>query len=109
MKKYKVQYLPEFFDQLERIEDFLRTNGASSAIARRFTSSIQAYCESMNTFPYRGRPRNDLSPGLLTTNYRGNTNLAYQVREDESEVWFIGVYYAGEDFESILTNSPDDH
>jgi toxin ParE1/3/4 len=104
MKHYKVGYLIEFFDQLDRIEAYLEGTGSSAQSAERHVVSVKAYCETMTTFPYRGTPRDDLLPGLLMTHYKGDTILAYTVDEKNGTVWFVGVFFGGQNHEMILTS-----
>jgi toxin ParE1/3/4 len=54
------------------------------------------------TFPKRGAERNDIRPSLRITNYRGSTIIAFSVDEKNKTVSIIGLYYGGQDFESIL-------
>ena len=44
--------------------------------------------------------RDDIRPGLHLTNYRGRVVIAFAV--EGSQVWIIGVFYAGQDYEAIL-------
>lgn len=74
---------------------------ASPEIAARFTDSIVTYCESLSTFPNRGNRREDIRPGLRVTSYRKRVAIAFDV--DEDRVNIIGVFYGGQDYESVLS------
>jgi plasmid stabilization system protein ParE len=69
-------------------------SGADFALA--YAESIRAHMESFRTFPERGTPRDDLSPGLRTTVYRRRTVIAYRLAEGELEV--VRLHHAGRDW-----------
>jgi hypothetical protein len=43
-------------------------------------------------------------PSLHITNNQGRVVIAFAV--EEAEVWIIGVFYAGQDYEAILQTAP---
>lgn len=49
----------------------------SPKIAERYTSSIVAYCESLQDFLLRGTRRDDVRPGLRITNYKKRAVIAF--------------------------------
>ena len=53
--------------------------------------------------PHRGRARDDLRPGLRTLSFRGRVLIAYAVGLES--VTILAVFYAGQDFESLLSDS----
>ena len=57
-------------------------------------------CESLNLFPLRGTRRDDVRPGLRLTNYKKRTVIAFDV--DGEVVSIIGIFYGGQDHESLL-------
>ena len=69
---------------------------AGAEFAFDYTSSIRAHMESFRTFPERGTPRDDLSPGLRSTVYRRRTVLAYRLADGELEV--VRLHHAGRDW-----------
>lgn len=105
MKSYTIAYAPEFEDQLDRVEVFIEMASGSEVIAQRHTSGIKRHCELLRTAPRRGVPRDDLLLGLRVTNYKGSTVLAYVVEGDV--VWFLGVFYGGQDYEAVLSSIKD--
>jgi plasmid stabilization system protein ParE len=50
--------------------------------------------------PLRGTCRDDIRPGLRITNYKKRTVIAFNV--DAELVSIIGVFYAGQDYETDL-------
>jgi len=54
----------------------------------------------LKSFPHRGTKRNDVRPGLRIINYKKRTVVAFTV--DGEQVSVLGVYYGGQDYETIL-------
>ena|SRR6185437_11132067 len=97
---YTVVFTPEAEAQLVEMYGYISAE-ASPEIALRFTDGIVAYCESLSTFPNRGNRREDVRPGLRVTSYRKRVAIAFYV--DEEAVNIIGVFYGGQDYESLLS------
>jgi toxin ParE1/3/4 len=97
---YTVVFTPEAEAQLVELYGYISAE-ASPEIALRFTDGIVAYCESLSTFPNRGNRREDVRPGLRVTSYRKRVAIAFYV--DEDAVNIIGVFYGGQDYESLLS------
>jgi len=71
-------------------------------IAAQYTAAIVSFCENLRTFPYRGIR----TPGLRITNYKKCTVIAFHV--DVEVVSIIGVFYGGQNYETILLeNDPE--
>lgn len=102
---YTVIFTPEAQDQLAALYRYIAI-AASPEIAERYTSAIVTYCEGLNTFPNRGTRRDDVRPGLRITNYKKRTVIAFAV--DTEVVSIIGVYYGGQDYETVLQVDLDD-
>ena len=102
---YTVEFAPQALEQLTALYRYIAT-AASPHIAQRYTDAIVAYCEDLRTFPHRGNLRDDIRPGLRITNYRKRTVIAFAV--EAKQVYIIGIYYGGQDFESALQFELDD-
>jgi plasmid stabilization system protein ParE len=50
--------------------------------------------------------RDDLRPGLRITNYKKRAVIAFYV--DAEQVSVIGVFYGGQDYETILQDDSED-
>jgi plasmid stabilization system protein ParE len=96
---YTVVFTPEAEAQLVELYVYIAAE-ASPVITARFTDGILTYCESLSTFPARGNRRDDIRPGLRVTSYRKRVAIAFHV--DEDRVNIIGVFYGGQDYESVL-------
>lgn len=101
---YRVVFTPEAQTQLMALYQYIAT-AASPNIANNYTSSLVAYCESLQHFPHRGTLRDDIRPGLRITNYKGKTSIAFAV--NECLVSILGIYHGGRDYEAILTDEQE--
>lgn len=102
MTAYRVLFGPEALRQLIDIDDYLANVGAPGS---DFVASIVDYCDSLGTFPNRGRDRSDLLPGLRTTGYKHRVTIAYTIKADTVNI--VGVFYGGQDYDSRLASSPE--
>lgn len=96
---YRVVFAPEALEQLAELYRYI-SHAASPDIAAHYTDAIVSYCESLATFPHRGTKRDDVRAGLRITNYKKRAVIAFNV--DTQCVSIIGVFYGGQDYESIL-------
>jgi plasmid stabilization system protein ParE len=103
--QYHVVFAPEAQEQLAALYRYIAA-AASPEIAERYTSAIVTYCEGLQTFPHRGSRRDDIRPGLRITNYKKRAVIAFDV--DAELVSIIGVFYGGQDFETVLQSDLDD-
>ena len=102
MEAYTVVFAPEAEEQLAELYRYIAAQGAPLN-ALRYTEAIVAYCEGLTTVPHRGTRRDDLRPGLRMTNYEGRAGIAFAVDDAAMIVTILGVYYGGQDYESILS------
>jgi len=102
---YRVVFSPEAQEQLAELFRYI-AEAASPDIAAQYTEAIVSYCESLRTFPLRGTKRDDVRPGLRITNYKKRAVIAFDVNAEVVSI--IGVFYGGQDYESILQDDPDD-
>ena len=101
----RVVFSPEAEEQLVALYRYIAA-AASPDVAAQYTEAIVACCETLSTFPHRGMMRGDVRPGLRITNYRKRTVIAYAV--DADRVSIIGVFYGGQDYESLLQDDSGD-
>lgn len=104
MKAYTVVFSPEAEEQLANLYRYIAEHG-SPDIAFRYTSAIVEYCEQMEQVPLRGTRRDDIRPGLRITHYKGRAVIAFAVEAERVSI--IGVFYGGQDYESVLQPSQE--
>jgi plasmid stabilization system protein ParE len=98
-------FSPEAEEQLAALYGYTAA-AASPDIAARYTEAIVNYCESLCAFPLRGTMRDDVRTGLRITNYKKRAVIAFDV--DAEQVSIIGVFYGGQDYETILQDDSED-
>jgi len=103
--QYTVIFTREAQEQLVALYRYIAV-AASPEIAERYTSSIVTFCTGLQNFPHRGTRRDDVRPGLRITNYKKRAVIAFDV--DADRVSIIGVYYGGQDYETVLQSDLDD-
>lgn len=103
--QHTVVFTPEAEEQLAALYRYIAAV-ASPEIAERYTSAIVMYCEGLRTFPHRGTRRDDIRLGLRITNYKGRAVIAFDVNAELVSI--IGVFYGGQDYETILQSGLDD-
>jgi toxin ParE1/3/4 len=102
--KHRVVFSPEAVEQLATLYHHIA--GASSPeIAARYTDAIVSCCESLSTFPHRGVQRDDVRLGLRITNYKKRSVIAFDVTEEQVSI--VGVFYGGQDYESVLQDDDE--
>lgn len=104
---YAVRFSPQALVQIDAIEDYIARAG-SPLTAIRYVDDIVSYCESLTTFPLRGTRRDDIMPGLRTTNYRHSAVIAFTVDGSTEIVSILGVFYGGQNFEAALTDPAEE-
>lgn len=102
---YTVVFTPEALHQLESLYRYV-ADAASPDIALRYTEAIVKYCEGLCSFPHRGTRRDDVRPGLRITNYKKRAVIAFDVGQEFVSI--IGVFYGGQDYETVLQSDFDD-
>ena len=107
VESYVVEFSLKADDQLGALYDYIVAETAP-IVAKRYTDAIVEYCEGMQTFPHRGTRRDDVRPGLRVTNFKGSAVIAFAVDDAAKTVTIIGIYYGGQDYESVLQLGLDD-
>lgn len=80
--------------------DTIYTHIASgTARADAVVGGLLAACLALNLFPHRGRPRDDLLPGLRVIAHRRRASIAFTI--DGSTVRIEGVFWRGRDLAAI--------
>lgn len=103
--KYRVVFSPEALEQIATLYQYIAVE-ASPDIAARYTEAIVSYCEGLCIFPHRGNMRDDVRVGLRVTNYKKRAVIAFDI--DAELVSIIGIFYGGQDYESLLSDDSDD-
>lgn len=102
---YRVVFAPEALEQLTDLYRYIAA-AASPDVAAKYTDAIVSYCEGLENFPHRGTKRDDVRAGLRITHYKKRAVIAFDV--DAQRVSIIGVFYGGQDYESILQDDTEE-
>jgi toxin ParE1/3/4 len=73
--------------------------------AREHLRSIEDRCASLAAFPYQGRSRDDLLPGIRVITYARSAVIAYRVFPEGVRI--DRVFWAGQDYENLLRDERD--
>ena len=101
---YTVRFAPEAAHQLEALYRYIASS-ASPTVAADYVDAIVAHCEGLAVFPHRGTLRDDIRPGLRTSSYRKRAVIATFVDDEAQQVTILGVFYGGQDYDTILSGS----
>ncbi|MBB1517217.1 type II toxin-antitoxin system RelE/ParE family toxin [Tessaracoccus sp. MC1679] len=101
---YTVRFAQEAADQLEALYRYLASS-ASPMVAADYVDAIVAHCEGLAVFPHRGTMRDDIRPGLRTSSYKKRAVIATYVDDETQEITILGVFYGGQDYDTILSGS----
>lgn len=94
-----VAFSPEAEAQIVALYEYLAAN-ASPRIAEAYTNAIIERCERLGETPLAGVARDDIRRGLRLTFFRKRVAIAYSAIA--KAVTVLGVFYGGQDYESLL-------
>ncbi len=98
---YGVSFDPDALDQLMALERHL-VRVAHPPVVDAYLTAVIAYCEGLGVLPHGGTSRSDLRPGLRTSSYKKGVPVAYVVDDRLRNVTVLGIFFGGQDFESLL-------
>ena len=107
MKSYTVSFTPRAERQLAQLYRYI-ADESGEARAERYVGKIVAACQALSTFPERGSQRNDVRPNLRTMGYARSVTIAFSVDGMTDAVAIHGVFYGGQDFETMLRDADGD-
>lgn len=106
----RVYLTPEAERQLHQIDDWIAEH-ATADLARDFVSAILGHIEGIVAFPFAGRARDDIRPGMRTTTFRKRTLVVYEIAQSSpglTTINVLGVFHGGQDWEAALSEESDD-
>jgi len=92
----KVVVSPRALDDLDAMHRYISEESYESR-ADAYIQRIEAYCMRLSTFPFRGRPHDEVLPGLRTVGFEGRITIAYTVIGERLTI--EGVFYGGRAWE----------
>jgi toxin ParE1/3/4 len=107
MKRHRVVFTPRAERQFQELYSFIAENGSETR-AEAFVGAIIADCLSLATFPERGTKRDDIRPNLRVKGFKRRVSIAFSVDAESGMVVIHGVFYGGQDFETLLGDTTND-
>ncbi len=105
MRKLKVSFRPSAEADLRELYDYI-ANEASASVAAGYIDRIETACLGLETFPMRGRSRDEIRPGIRTLGFERRATIVYRVLK--FEVVILRIVYGGREFERLLRNAADE-
>ncbi len=104
MKGYAVVFTPRAEHQLAELYAYIADrSGEPRAVS--YDGKIIAACDGLATFPACGTQRDDFRPDLRILRYAGRVTFAFAVNATTETVAIHGVFYGGQDFETLLRDA----
>jgi toxin ParE1/3/4 len=73
----------------------------------RDVDAIVAHCGGLAVFQLRGTARDDIRPGLRTVSYKEARHDRIRVDDVAKRVDILGVFYGGQNYETLLSQPED--
>jgi toxin ParE1/3/4 len=105
VKRYLVSFRPAAERDLRELYNYI-ADEAGHTVAAGYIDRIEPLCLSLETLPLRGRPRDEIRPGIRTFAFERRATIVYRV--SKSEVLIIRTFYGGRDFERLLGSEADE-
>lgn len=105
MKTYSVYFMPDAIKALENVYEYIAEQSGFHERAWNYMEKLKFRCQELETYPARGRQRNDLMEGLRVYPLDKRVVAAFIVDEGEQTVCILGIFYGGRDYEVLLGSS----
>lgn len=107
MKSYAVVFAPRAIRQLADLYSYI-ADRSGEARSESYVGAIVADCQALSNFPERGNKRDDIRPNLRVKGYARRVSIAFSVNAASAAVAIHGVFYGGQDFETLLRDAKGD-
>lgn len=102
MKIYDVSLKPDAIEDLAHIYLFIVDESGFPDRAWNYIEKLRDKCLALQRAPIRGQKRDDLRPNLRIVSIDKNAVAALEIDEANRTVTILNIFYAGEDYETIL-------
>jgi len=103
----KVVFRPAAEADLTEIYQYITDRSGRPQTAIGYIRRIRTYCETLASFPERGRRRDDLRRGLRVVGFERRVVIAYMVL-DTGEVEIGRIFYGGRNYEALLQEEDEE-
>ena len=107
MKEYAVIFTPRAERQVAHLYSYI-ANDSGEARAESFVGKVVAACNALSTFPERGSKRDDVRPHLRTMGFARTATIAFSINAATETVAVHGVFYGGQDYDTLLREAEGD-
>ena len=105
MKKFKVRFGAQAESDLRRLYMYV-AEGAGDEVAEGYIDRIDAACTALETFPKRGRARDDISAGLRIMSFERRATIVFRVMKAKVDI--LRIFSGGQDYERMLLRMADE-
>ncbi len=96
----RVLFSPQAMADLQNMYNYIAPRGGK-AVAEAYVSSLYKYCLSMETFPKRGKSRDDIYDGLRFVGFKRKATIAIEL--NDNEVRIVRILGRGQNVEAEFT------
>jgi toxin ParE1/3/4 len=105
VRRYHVLLTDFAYRQIEEIGRWIAER-SSPDVATSFVERLLTRCQSLDAFPERGTPRDDIRPRLRTIPFRRRVTIGFVVEGEH--VIVTGFAYRGRDLSALAGSGQDD-
>jgi toxin ParE1/3/4 len=98
----KLLLRPAAETDLDELYRHIAERSGSPQTAIDYIRRIRGWCDQLETFPYAGRARDDLRPGIRILGFERRVVIVYTVLPS-GDVEIGRVFYGGQNYEAILS------
>jgi toxin ParE1/3/4 len=105
MRKFRVSFRPQAEADLFGLYRYIAEQ-AGHEIAAGYIDRIEAACLALETFPERGKRRDDIRPGVRIMGFERRVTILFRVAK--AEVMILRALYGGQDYERFFRHIAED-
>lgn len=99
MTRHRVVFAARALAQLNALQSFIGA-ASSASVASAFVDRLIDRCLTLEAFPLRGTPREDIGPGIRTIPFKRRATIAYTVAG--TDVVIVTIAYRGQDIHTMM-------
>ena len=99
MRRFEIVFRPQAEADLFELYRRVAVD-AGHEVAGSYIDRIEAACLALETFPKRGRARDDIRSGLRTMGFERRATIVFRVMRTKMVI--VQVFHGGQDYERVL-------
>ena len=104
MSRRQVFYSPAARTDLTNILRWIAAAGAPQS-GLLYVERIERFVDGLDLAPERGRPREDVRPGMRVAAFERRVMVAY--RADDVSVTILRIFYGGQNWERVMKDEAE--